>query len=188
LEVESAVARWRWLFHSETSDAPYSRETRASIPGRKAVRLSMCNTCAVQCPSLLLGWQCGTMICRSPRFHGLKMLCSPIPTYPVCCDITIKRRTYVRTYLYWFTEIDGLTMQQAATTLRRLGFLDLKTVGIASGSHASLLPNGETVNEYGRSIHSTTSKQKGTTHYHDVHLLASNPTKMTEPTQFLKIY
>jgi len=51
----------------------------------------------------------------------------------------------------------GLTMQQAATTLKRLGLQDdMLDAGIASESHSSLLPDGTVVNVYGRKVHSTT--------------------------------
>lgn len=50
----------------------------------------------------------------------------------------------------------ALTMQQASNTLRRLGFRDLVNLGAMPVSHASLLPNGTIVNEYGRKCHSTT--------------------------------
>ncbi|GBG26664.1 Zeaxanthin epoxidase, chloroplastic [Hondaea fermentalgiana] len=52
----------------------------------------------------------------------------------------------------------ALTMQQASNTLRRLGFRDLVNLGAMPVSHASLLPNGTIVNEYGRKCHSTTRK------------------------------
>jgi salicylate hydroxylase len=56
----------------------------------------------------------------------------------------------------------GLTMQQAATTLRRLGFLDLRSLGVAPESHASYLPDGTLLGNYGRCVHSTTRAAGGT--------------------------
>mmetsp|Transcript_7520 Transcript_7520/g.12107 ORF Transcript_7520/g.12107 Transcript_7520/m.12107 type:complete len:466 (-) Transcript_7520:1455-2852(-) len=55
----------------------------------------------------------------------------------------------------------GLTMQQAATTLRRLGFRNLHDFGIASTHHTSLLSDGTVLSEYGRMVHSTTKDRGG---------------------------